>query len=298
MKISVIIASYNRSQNLVRFLGEIENQVVPVGSDWEVIIVDNNSTDGTREQVASFVDRDPRRFKYLHESRQGKSDSLNRGIRQATGDIFAFTDDDCIPNPDWLASILGEFNSDPSLDVVGGRVELYNNQDRPVSIRTCPDRTRISTYGQLFALLIGCNMAARRRVFESVQGFDPLLGPGKRTLALEDMDFLYRAYRRGFKMIYAPEILLYHNHGRRNDNEIESLSHAYVLGRGAFYCKHILKRDKDILKMAYWEVSSLSKGMIRELRAGDKLNGYSRLLWALFLGAGYRLASSLRYQKT
>ena len=298
MKISVIIASYNRSQNLGRFLGEIANQVVPAGADWEVLIVDNNSTDGTREQVASFVDRDPRRFKYLHESRQGKSDSLNKGIREATGDVFAFTDDDCIPNSDWLASIFGEFNSDPSLDVVGGRVELYNKQDRPVSIRTCPDRTLISTYGQLFAFLIGCNMAARRRVFESVQGFDPLLGPGKRALALEDMDFLYRAYRRGFKMIYAPEILVYHNHGRRSDNEIESLSHAYVRGRGAFYCKHILRRDKDVLKMAYWEVSSLSKGMIRELRTGDKLNGYNRLLWALCLGAGYRLASSLRYQKT
>lgn len=298
MKISILIASYNRSSSLLKFLQELTRQVVPQGLDWEVLIVDNNSTDGTSDAVAPFVQENPHRFRYFLETRQGKSAALNTGIKEARGEILAFTDDDCLPNLDWLSSIAGEFSTDPLLGAIGGRVELYDKQDKPVSIRTCTQRTLISTPSQLFSLLIGCNMAVHRRVCERVEEFDTLLGPGIRTRALEDMDFLYRIYKQGFKMVYSPAVLVFHNHGRRSDAEVQSLTRNYLIGRGAFYCKHILKRDRDILKIAYWEVLSLTRGLLRDLFSGQRIEQERRLLWALLVGACYRLAWNMRVQKT
>src|SRR5712691_11211100 len=298
MKISILIASYNRSSSLLKFLHELTRQVVPQGLDWEVLIVDNNSTDGTGKAVAPFVQENPHRFRYFLETRQGKSAALNTGIKESRGEILAFTDDDCLPNPDWLSSIVEEFSADPSLGAIGGRFELYNKQDKPVSIRTCTQRTLISTPNQLFSLLIGCNMAVHRRVCERVQEFDTSLGPGNRTRALEDMDFLYRIYKQGFKMVYSPTVLVFHNHGRRSEADVQSLTRNYLIGRGAFYCKHILRGDRDILKISYWEVSSLTKGLLRELFRGHKMYQERRLLWALLVGACYRLAWNLSAQKT
>lgn len=289
MKLSIIIASYNRSESLVSFLRQIEGQVVPAALEWEVVIVDNNSTDATQALVAPFVSENPQRFRYLLETRQGKSTALNTGIRQAAGEILVFTDDDCIPGHDWLASIAHEFTLYPSLSVVGGRVELYNRLDKPVSIRTCTERTVVSSPSQLFSLLIGCNMAIHRRVFAAVGEFDPFLGPGHKTQAFEDLDFLYRVYKQGFEIAYAPEVLVYHNHGRTTDAEIDRLNRNYLVGRGAFYCKHILKLDEQVLKMAYWETSSLSKGLFKGLFAGTKVADQARVLWALLVGAAYRL---------
>jgi glycosyltransferase involved in cell wall biosynthesis len=298
MKVSILIASYNRSSSLLKFLQELASQVVPEDLDWEVLIVDNNSTDGTGKAVAPLVEKNPQRFRYFLETRQGKSAALNTGIKESKGEILAFTDDDCLPNPDWLSSIVEEFSADPSLGAIGGRVELYNKQDKPVSIRTCTQRTLISTPNQLFSLLIGCNMAVHRRVCERVQEFDTSLGPGNRTRALEDMDFLYRIYKQGFKMVYSPAVLVFHNHGRRSEADVQSLTRNYLIGRGAFYCKHILKGDRDILKISYWEVSSLTKGLLRELFRGQKIYQERRLLWALLVGACYRLAWNLSVQKT
>jgi glycosyltransferase involved in cell wall biosynthesis len=298
MKVSILIASYNRSSSLLKFLQELASQVVPGDLDWEVLIVDNNSTDGTGKAVAPLVEKDPHRFRYFLETRQGKSAALNTGIKESRGEILAFTDDDCLPNPDWLSSIVEEFSADPSLGAIGGRVELYNKQDKPVSIRTCTQRTLISTPNQLFSLLIGCNMAVHRRVCERVQEFDTSLGPGNRTRALEDMDFLYRIYKQGFKMVYSPAVLVFHNHGRRSEADVQSLTRNYLIGRGAFYCKHILRGDRDILKISYWEVSSLTKGLLRELFRGQKIYQERRFLWALLVGACYRLAWNLLAQKT
>lgn len=291
MKLSITIASYNRAESLLKFLQELSHQVVPDGVDWEAVIVDNNSTDGTKSALASLVGQNPQRYKYLLEGRQGKSIALNSGLRAATGEVLVFTDDDCIPDPKWLATIAQEFTSDPALGVLGGRVELFDKQDRPVTIRNFPERTLIESRDQLFLFLIGANMSIRRTVLDAVGEFDPFLGPGSKIGAvMEDLDLLYRVFREKFKIVYSPDVLVYHNHGRTTDAQIQALNHRYVVGRGAFYCKHILGGDRNVLKMAYWEFSSLTKGMIKDLFAGRKIQEQGRLLWALLVGAGGRLA--------
>ncbi len=297
-KLSIVIASYNRAESLLKFLQELSRQAAPEGLDWEVVVVDNNSTDGTRSLIAPLAEANPRRYKYLQENRQGKSIALNTGLRAATGGILVFTDDDCIPDSNWLATIAKEFDADPALGVLGGRVELFDKQDRPVTIRNFPDRTLIESRDQLFLFLIGANMSIRRQVLDSVGEFDPFLGPGSRIGAvMEDLDLLYRTFRKKFKIVYSPDVLVYHNHGRTTDAQIQALNHRYVVGRGAFYCKHILGGDRSVLKMAYWEFSSLTKGIVKDLFAGKKTQEQGRLLWALLAGAGGRLAWNPRIRR-
>lgn len=297
MKLSVIIASCNRAGYLLHFLRELTRQVVPEHISWEALIVDNNSTDHTRELIAPLIAQNPQKFRYLLESRRGKSLALNTGIHAASGDILVFTDDDCVPDPYWLASIAREFGADSSLAAIGGRVELLYHQDKPVSIRTCREKTLVTTTNQLFSLLIGCNMAMRRKVCELVNEFDPYLGPGTRLPAMEDLDFLYRVFKRHLKIVYSPDALVYHNHGRRTKADVQVLNRKYVVGRGAFYCKHILAEDPNVLKMAYWEVSSMLKCLVKDLFAGRKFKEDFMLLWALFAGAVGRLAWSFRVHR-
>ena len=148
----------------------------------------------------------------------------------------------------------------------------------------------VSSPNELFSLLIGCNMAIQRRVFDAVEEFDPLLGPGTQDQSLfEDLDFLYRVYKQGLEIAYSPNVLVYHNHGRTSDSEIQHLNRNYLVGRGAFYCKHILKLDEQVLKMAYWEISPLIRGLFKGFFTGTRVADQARVLWALLVGAAYRL---------
>ena len=289
MKLSVIVASHNRAESLLNFLREIELQIVPNGTQWEVLVVDNNSSEKTRALIAASLQPNSPRIRYLSEVRPGKSLALNTGIRQASGDVLVFTDDDCIPDPHWLANIACQFASDPSLGALGGRVELFDKRDRPVSIRSFPNKTPISFRDQVFTYLIGANMAIRRRVFDVIGFFDPFLGPGTKAHAMEDLDLLYRVFKKKFTMVYSPEALVYHNHGRTTETQIRELNYRYAMSRGTFYCKHILSGDRDVLKMAYWEVSALTGSFFKYLFDGKDIAEQRRLLWALFVGATLRL---------
>lgn len=294
MRISIIVASHNRSESLIRFLQNLLHQVDPGGAEWEVLIIDNNSTDSTKVVCEPFVLCHPQKFRYIFEAKQGKSLALNSAIHEARGDVLVFTDDDCIPDPGWVGAIVHEFASDPSLFVLGGRVELYCKEDRPITIRTYMERILFCSLDQLFSLIPGCNMAIRRDVFDAVGDFDPLLGPGTKVEAAEDIEFLYRVFKKGFKIVYCPDVLVYHNHGRRTDAQVQALNHKYVVGRGAFYCKYILKADLSVLKMAYWEISSLISGLLKERFSGEDAQKQKTLLRDLLIGAVY-IPSVLRW---
>jgi GT2 family glycosyltransferase len=295
MDISVIICTHNRSHDLKAVMNSLEQLIIPKGLKWEAVIVDNNSNDDTKSLVHDFVQKGTLPVRYMCERRQGKSYALNTGIEDARGEILAFTDDDCITDPQWIMSILEEFTSDASLSGIGGRVELYDKGDKPVTIRTNRERKLFSSLDQLFSLIPGCNMAFTRRVFDVVGGFDTNLGPGtKLRLIAEDSDFLYRVFKKGFKVVYSPDILVYHNHGRKTDAQVLALNVGYVRGRGAFYCKHILLGQGDILKMAAWESWSLIKDIIRNFFSSTTLEKQRSFLCALIIGATCELIAKLR----
>ena len=177
------------------------------------------------------------------------------------------------------------------MGILGGRIELYNPIDKPVTIRTWLDRRVLASASDVFFFIAGCNMAIRRDILDAVGEFDPDLCPGspKDTVA-DDPDFIYRAFRRGVTVEYHPDILVLHNHGRRTEEDVAVLRRKYLRGRGAFYAKHIAKGDRTVLKLAYWEIRALLAALFRNLVKGKSPREEWRVLRALCGGMVSRFA--------
>ena len=117
IRLTVIIPTFNRAPLLRLALEALTRQERPAD---EVIVVDNNSVDDTSALVREFESRLP--LKYLVETRRGAAEARNLGIRHATGDVLAFTDDDCVPDVQWLRFIELSFLRDPAIGMVAGKV--------------------------------------------------------------------------------------------------------------------------------------------------------------------------------
>jgi glycosyltransferase involved in cell wall biosynthesis len=115
--LTVIIPTFNRAPLLRLALEALTRQE---RSPDEVIVVDNNSSDNTQAVVREFESRLP--LKYLVETQRGAAEARNLGIRHATGDVLAFTDDDCVPDAKWLRFIELSFLRDPAIGMVAGKV--------------------------------------------------------------------------------------------------------------------------------------------------------------------------------
>ena len=117
LSISVIIATLNRADSLEEALASLVRQV---RQPDEVVVVDNGSTDNTKEIALSFRDR--LNIKYVYEGQRGIPYARNAGVRNATKDVVAFIDDDCIAHKNWLKHLEIPFIKDPHVGVVGGEV--------------------------------------------------------------------------------------------------------------------------------------------------------------------------------
>jgi len=255
--ISVVVCTFNRAAALTRFLEQLTTLTTPVNGRWELVVVDNNSTDGTREVIERFRTRLPVPLVYHFEPRQGLAFARNAGVARSRFDLVAFTDDDCLVTSNWLVRIEHEFQWDPTLGVLTGRVEAVEGLPEDVSTRRETTRAEVTTLADIRRYTIGCNMVFRRSVLESVGPFDTCLGAGTPCRAGEDSDFVYRALRKGHRVVYSPELLIAHAHDRVDSHAILKLQRGYLKGRGAFYCKHVLSLDLNIARHLYWELKGL-----------------------------------------
>jgi glycosyltransferase involved in cell wall biosynthesis len=290
VEVSIVLPTFNRGAKLAACLQALAVQVPLAHGELEVLVVDNNSRDNTAALAQSFVARMPQRFRYVFESRQGKSNALNRGLLEACGELLLTIDDDCIAAPDWARSMQAAFDADRRLDAAGGRVLLFNQEDAPLSVRLSDYREELISTTQLFSLIGGGNFAIRRTLAERVGAYDNRLGPGaRRQLGAEDIDYIYRAFRLGACIAYLPQPLVYHDHGRRTEAEIRALKRTYVEGRGAFYAKHIARGDRQILRMAWWELSACMRNALAASRGSFSRRDQLTLIAQLSRGALMRL---------
>jgi glycosyltransferase involved in cell wall biosynthesis len=263
--ISVIVCTYNRADKLQNLLASLTQMTVPPGLAWELIVVDNNSTDGTAQLLAEAEAHATLPLRRLFERRPGLAIAHNTALGEAKGDVIAFTDDDCRVDPNWLAVVDREFR-DPAVALLGGRVELFNAADHPTSTRVGRARLDLTDDASALDILIGCNMAFRRATALAVGAFDTRFGAGCKVVpSADDSDFVYRMLRAGGRMIYAPDLMVLHDHGRRTDAQVGGLRRNYLRGRGALYAKYMLRRDRRMTRLAYWEVGRLALGALRPL---------------------------------
>ena len=257
MLISILICTRNRPEKLRRTLEAIYALEVPSGAEFEVLVMENGpestGTAGSWEELELAFRGRLQRF-YLPVS--GKSGAANSGFAKSRGEIISFLDDDILPRKDWLSVIFQEFTSDSELAAISGPVELLNKEELPVAIRRHVERAVFSCVTDAYNLFIGCNFAVRRAIVEKIGLFDPNLGPGRPINTNEDVDFFYRAWRNGQKLVYVPALYVYHGHGRRLPQEEIDIKRAYTVGRGAFFAKHVLHGDAALRRTIRWEIQS------------------------------------------
>lgn len=251
-RVSIVLSTRNRAGFLTEALRSHERIVTDI--PWELVVVDNGSTDATPQVLREFARETRIVFRSVVESRPGLSCARNTGWRTAAGDLVAFTDDDCYPAPDFVPAIAACF-ADAHLDYLGGQITLHDPDDAPVTIQLRDTPLVIEPHRFVPAGLIqGANMAARRRVLETLDGFDELLGAGT-PYPSEDIDFVSRASAAGFNGTYDPRPVVAHHHRRRTAAEIESLHRSYDVGRGAYYAKSLLDPLRRSVTWRAWAKS-------------------------------------------
>jgi hypothetical protein len=256
--ISVVVCTYNRAGPLQRFLARIGELGTPRHDlPWELVVIDNNSSDDTRGVVERMRAQLPVPIAYHFEPRQGLSHARNAALANARYDIVAFTDDDCLFGSDWLQNIADEFTGDAQLAILGGRVEAGPGLPAELSTRRGRERVEVKSLTDIRRNLIGCNMALKRSLLRDVGIFDTRLGAGTPCKAGEDSDYIYRALRDGRRILYSPNVLIEHHHDRTDENSVRAVRGNYLMGRGAFYAKHLLRFDGYVARHAYWELRGL-----------------------------------------
>jgi glucosyl-dolichyl phosphate glucuronosyltransferase len=217
VRYSIVIATHNRASDLGQTLDSLARQ--RPADEWEVLVVDNNSTDDTRNVVTTRVGTFPAPLRYLFEAEPGRSPALNTGIRAARGTIVATTDDDVRVPADWLDQA-GAALDGLGCDYVGGRVLPIWNGPRPawLSDRSGKHSAVIAVldYGSAplefgARMPLGVNMAFRRSAFDRAGLWDPRVGRRAGTLLGQEVrEWCVRARTAALRGCYAPAMVVEH----------------------------------------------------------------------------------------
>lgn len=200
-KYSIIIPSYNDAENLDKCLSSIRSLDFP-REDFEIIVVDNNSTDNTIELVKKYPE-----IIYLKEQQQGASFARNKGIKQAKGDIIIFLDSDTVVANGWLKNLVEPFKTE-NIGAVGGAI-LPFNENNPISRYLGISLfLRYHRYGGQRDVkgYPSCNLAVRKEIVS--KGFDTDFF----NTYGEDKDICYQILDRGFRIVFQHYAIVYHKH--------------------------------------------------------------------------------------
>ncbi len=215
MDLTVVICTFNRSDLLAEALKSISVQTLE-DDRYEVVVVDNNSTDDTEDVVNVYQKKG--NFRYLRETRQGLSAARNRGVKEAKGNYVAFLDDDAKADKYWCERIVNSFeNVDPTPASVGGIIKPWYEKPPP---EWFSDSLEIRTWGESPTFLVppsardgfsGSNMAFPRQLLLDYGGFSEELGMiGVRVRFGEETQLFRKIYRDHPYFWYDPRILVHH----------------------------------------------------------------------------------------
>jgi glucosyl-dolichyl phosphate glucuronosyltransferase len=217
--ISVLISSWNNCERLAVTLDAIARCAVPPGVDWELVVVNNNSTDGTDRVIAGSAQKMP--VVRVFEGRQGISAARNAGLKAASGKWIIFTDDDVRPSRNWMTAYWDAFMRLPEKTFFGGPIESEFESGAPEAelLALAPYSVKGLDLGKEMhavkreQMFIGPNWACRRDILEQLggfdlsKGFDPLSGISKIG---EETDLMFRLKDAGWTGVYVPEAKVRH----------------------------------------------------------------------------------------
>jgi glycosyltransferase involved in cell wall biosynthesis len=216
LAVSVVLPTYNRAAALPDAVGSALGQTA-AASSYEIIVVDNNSTDGTAQVLSRLAQEHPGRVRPVLETRQGVAYARQAGIDAARADIVAFFDDDVRVAPDWIETIVRLFRRHPDIECFGGKVMpdwsappppwLTAAHWAPLALQDFGDAPMVMSLENPRGL-ISANLACRKSVFDRVGGFSPQFQRVKDGIgSLEDDEWIRRLWKAGGRTLYAPDLV-------------------------------------------------------------------------------------------
>lgn len=222
--VSVLVRVYNSERTLPRLLEKLKSQVKTEGINWEIVVVDNNSTDSTAKIVKDYQDSwdKPYALKYFFEPRQGAIFARQRAVAESQGEIIGFLDDDNLPTCNWVSEIYQFGKANPKAGVFGSQIHGDYEVEPPKDFRKIQGFLAIKEYGDrprkfnadLLDLPAGAGMAVRRQVWlENMPAELKLKGPIGNSLSSkgEDFESMLHISRAGWEIWYNPKMCIYHH---------------------------------------------------------------------------------------
>lgn len=296
--ISFIICTYNREKYIYECLSRLAKNTAQDG--WEIVLVNNNSTDNTAAECERFVrDYKPTNYHYFVETQQGLSYARNRGIAEAKGEWLVFLDDDAMIEKDYIAHLQARLKQHPEAGAFGGPIEPFFEGETPawlnpwsmgfVSAIDLGDQVQVFSAKQY---PIGANMGISRETIDRIGVFNTALGrTGNNLMGGEEKDIFNRIRQAGIPILYFPDIKVQHcippkrttkefiaklgdgvgQSERLRTQKISKASYAKRLfmeavkwgGTIILWCLYLFKGQKskgDILVLFRWHVT---KGLMR-----------------------------------
>jgi glycosyltransferase involved in cell wall biosynthesis len=260
--VSVIVSTHERPEQLQQCLRSLASLHYP---EYEIIVIDNAPVTNATADLIQQTYRDVPWVRYIREDRPGASWARNRGIMAAQGEILAFTDDDVVVDPCWLIELVRAFS-------IADDVACVTGLTMPLELET-PAQFWFEEYGEFSKNVTprifdmaeyhpkmplhpytagqfgsGVSTAFTAAFLESVNGFDPALGPGVPARAGEDLALFFQAVMHGHKLVYAPASLLYHLH-RREYASLRQQIYNYGVGLSAYLTKSLFDNPRLIFDL-------------------------------------------------
>lgn len=255
--ITIVIITYNRSVSLTAVLESFLKLNKLDEIPYELIIVDNNSTDDTCHRVETFINRFNGRLRYVLETHQGPNFARNKGVQESNGDIIAFIDDDIVFHENWLKGLY-QFNINHHWDAIGGRVLPLYPDNTPNWVKKNKELLKgpivmfdygeetISYRSNKLGPFIGANMVIKKHVFEECGRFDTSFGAQVETMG-DDTDFFYRLMRNKKDIYYLGSSTVYHPVEEKRMRLKYIAKWKYKAGRYYAKCNDIIDNKESLI---------------------------------------------------
>jgi len=237
--ISIVFSTFNGGKTLPSMLSALVNITPPLEA-WEIVVVNNNSTDDTLSILKEYQQQLP--LKILFEEKKGKNQALNTAIKHVQGDIVVLTDDDIIPQTDWIIKIREIVDKEPSFSIFGGKIEpfwsippkLWNIEwiQTGIVYGITPDSNKSGKIGA--GSIWGANMVIRRDIFDKGYRFDTAIGPdGTNNYVMgSETSFTFMLEKEGYQCWFEPSFIVKHIIKESQMSPQWVLSRAIRFGRG------------------------------------------------------------------
>jgi len=265
---SVIIPTLNRRDMLANALASVRAQSFPA-DQYEIIVVDNGSTDGTRELVERLNQDGGKPIRYVYEARPGLHWARHAGTRAAQGEVLAFTDDDAVVTPGWLNGLVSAYD-DPQVGAAGGPIHVRWRSQPPDWVAPLGTFGHLD-YGPDYQELSwpnginGGNFSVRKQALFQVGGFNPDTSVEDRLVGDGEVGLCRKLYSAGWKIAYVPHAVVYHVQDGATIT-LSTMRHRYAQ-QARFLAYADYKAHKSIIRLLWRTGYILLRAAVRKLLA-------------------------------